>query len=64
MVLSKYGKHLVDVNESYTSKTYSWNGFIDEKLKSKKVIKFHNMLIDRDINGARGILLKQLSKVA
>jgi len=60
----KYGKHLVIVNESYTSKTYSWNGFIDEKLKSKKVIKFHNMLIDRDINGARGILLKQLSKVA
>ncbi len=53
----KYGKHLVDVNESYTSKTYSWNGFIDEKLKSKKVIKFHNMLIDRDINGARGFYL-------
>ncbi len=52
----KYGKHLVDVNESYTSKTYSWNGFIDDKLKSKKVIKFHNMLIDRDINGTRGIL--------
>ncbi len=51
-------------DESYTSKTYSWNGFVDDKLKSKKVIKFQNMLIDRDINGARGILIKQLSKVA
>jgi len=37
--------------------------FVDDKLKSKKVIKFQNMLIDRDINGARGILIKQLSKV-
>jgi transposase len=27
-------------------------------------MKFQNMLIDRDINGARGILIKQLSKVA
>jgi transposase len=51
-------------DESYTSKTYSCNGFVDDKLKSTKVIKFQNMLIDRDIDGARGILIKQLSKVA
>ena len=60
----KYGKHIVDCNESYTSKTYSWNGHIDDKLGSKKIIKNSGMIIDRDINGARGILLKQLTKVA
>jgi len=60
----KYGKHIVDCNQSYTSKTYSWNGYIDKKLGSKKIIKDSGMIIDRDINGARGILLKQLTKVA
>ena len=60
----KYGKHIVDCNESYTSKTYSWNGTIDNKLGSKKMIKNSGMIVDRDINGARGILLKQLTKVA
>lgn len=59
----KYGKHIVEVNESYTSKTYSWNGFMDEKLGNKKTIKDNNMVIDRDINGARGIYLKQLSSI-
>ena len=58
----KYGKHLVDCNESYTSKTYSWNGFIDDKVGGKKIISDGNVIVDRDINGARGILLKQLTK--
>ncbi len=60
----KYGKHIVDVNESYTSKTKSWNGEIDEKLGSKKVVKGENFSVDRDINGARGILLKNLTRGA
>jgi len=60
----KYGKHIVDCNESYTSKTYSWNGYIDNNLGSKKIIKNSGIIVDRDINGARGILLKQLTKVA
>ena len=60
----KYGKHVVDVNESYTSKTKSWNGEIDEKLGSKKIIKGENFTVYRDINGARGILLKQLTRGA
>jgi len=60
----KYGKHIVDCNESYTSKTYSWSGFIDNNLGSKKIIKDNGIIVDRDINGARGILLKQLTKVA
>lgn len=60
----KYGKHVVDCNESYTSKTRSWSGEIDDKLGGKKIIKDNKFIVDRDINGARGILLKQLSKVA
>jgi putative transposase len=60
----KYGKHVVDCNESYTSKTRSWSGKIDDNLGGKKIIKDENFIVDRDINGARGILLKQLSKVA
>jgi putative transposase len=60
----KYGKHVVDVNESYTSKTKSWNGEIDNKLGSKKIIKGDNFSVDRDINGARGIFLKNLTRGA
>ncbi|EJF07284.1 Putative transposase DNA-binding domain protein [Thiovulum sp. ES] len=60
----KYGKHVVDVNESYTSKTKSWNGEIDNKLGSKKIIKGNNFSVDRDINGARGIFLKNLTRGA
>ncbi|CAA6824282.1 MAG: Unknown protein [uncultured Sulfurovum sp.] len=60
----KYGKHVVDCNESYTSKTRSWSGEIDDKLGGKKIIKDNKFIVDRDVNGARGILLKQLSKVA
>jgi len=58
----KYGKHIVDCNESYTSKTLSWNGTIDDKLGGKKTISDGNIIVNRDINGARGILLKQLTK--
>jgi transposase len=60
----KYGKHVVDCNESYTSKTRSWDGVIDDKLGGKKSIINGKIIVDRDIDGARGILLKQLNKVA
>jgi len=60
----KYGKHIVDCNESYTSKTRSWDGVIDDKLGGKKSITDGKIIVDRDINGARGIFLKQLNKVA
>ena len=56
----KYGKRMVYVNESYTSKTKSWNGDIMANLGSKRVIKEECMVIDRDINGARGIMLRAL----
>ncbi len=58
----KYGKKVVDCNESYTSKTRSWNGEIDEKLGSKKIIKDENIIVDRDINGARNIFIKCLTR--
>jgi transposase len=60
----KYGKHVVDCNESYTSKTRSWDGIIDDKLGSSKTIKGDGFTVDRDINGARNILIKYLSKAA
>jgi putative transposase len=60
----KYGKHVADCNESYTSKTRSWNGEIDDKLGGKKIIKGDGFTVGRDINAARGILLKSLTMVA
>ena len=58
----KYGKHVVDCNESYTSKTRSWNGTIDEKLGSSKIIQGDGFTVDRDINGSRNVLLKHLTR--
>lgn len=54
------GKIVIDVNEAFTSKTRSWNGIIDSKLGGKKYIKDENVVVDRDINGARGIFLRAL----
>ena len=58
----KYGKQVVDCNESYTSKTRSWDGYIDKKLGSSKIIKGDGFVVDRDMNGARNILLKHLTR--
>ena len=57
----KYGKKVIIVNESYTSKTRSWHGIIDENLGSSKTIKEQDIIVDRDINGARGIYLKHVA---
>jgi len=48
----KYGKTVVDVNESYTSKTL-WDGSI----------LFQGKRVNRDIHGARNILIRFLTKV-
>ena len=56
----KYGKRVVICNEAFTSKTRSWDGVIDENLGSQKVISDGIKTVDRDINGARGILLRAL----
>ena len=58
----KYGKHVVDCNEACTSKTRSWNGTIDEKSGSSKIIKGDGFTVDRDINGARNIFLKGITR--
>ncbi len=59
----KYGKQVIIVNESYTSKTQSWNGVINEKLGSSRIMKTGTKIIDRDINGARNIYLKHISQL-
>ena len=55
------GALVLDVNEAYTSKTRSWDGTVNTKLGSAKVIRDENGFgMDRDVNGARGIFLRAL----
>ena len=59
----EYGVQVVDVCEAYTSKTVSWTGEIVANLGGSKVIKSsegHRM--DRDLNGARGIFIKNVAR--
>jgi len=56
----KYGKRLVIGNEAYTSKTRSWDGVIEENLGGSKTITDGEIRVGRDVNGARGFLLRAL----
>ena len=59
----EYGVQVVDVCEAYTSKTVSWTGELIMNLGGSKVIKSsegHRM--DRDLNGARGIFIKNVAR--
>ncbi len=58
----KYGKHVVDCNEAYTSKTRTWDGTINNRLSSSKIVKGKGFVVDRDINGARNVFLKSLTR--
>ena len=59
------GKQVVLVSESYTSKTCSWTGDVIAKLGGRKVITAPDgTRMDRDLNGARGILVRFLTKCA
>lgn len=51
---------LIDCGEEYTSKTCGNCGRLNHKLGAKKVFECENckIKIDRDINGARNILIK------
>ena len=60
-IAKKYGKLLIDVNEAYTSKTI-WDGTILNNLGGKKQIKKDNIIVDRDVHGARNILIRFLTK--
>jgi putative transposase len=57
----KYGKIMIGVNEAYTSKTMSQCGKIKENLGGSKTISDGNIRVDRDINGARNIMLRALT---
>jgi putative transposase len=57
---AKYGKTVIDVNEAYTRKTASWTGEIKATLGGAKTITFEGLTLDRDVNGARGILRRAL----
>ncbi len=57
---NKFGKQVIDVNEAYTSKTASWTGEVKPSLGGAKTITSGGVTLDRDINGARGILLRAL----
>jgi putative transposase len=59
---TKYGKTVVDVNESYTSKTL-WDGSVIKNLGGKASILFQGKRVNRDIHGARNILIRFLTKV-
>ena len=59
----EYGVRVIDVCEAYTSRTVSWTGEVVVNLGGSKVIKSsegHRM--DRDLNGARGIFIKNVAR--
>ena len=59
----EYGVQVVDANEAYTSKTVSWTGTIVENLGGAKVITdADGNRCDRDLNGARGIFILEVSR--
>jgi putative transposase len=53
------GVEVIEVSEAYTSKTCSWNGNVKE-IGNAKWIRDGKIVVDRDYNGARGIMLRAL----
>ncbi len=45
-------------NEAYTSGTRSWDGFAAQELGGSKTVPDGTIIVDRDMNGARGIMLR------
>ena len=59
----EYRKQVIDVCEAYTSKTVSWNGEINHRLGGSKVIAdLDGNACERDLNGARGIFVKNVAR--
>lgn len=54
------GVTFVESSEAFTSKTNSFTGELIENLGSKESFKFNNISINRDINGARNILIRAM----
>ena len=59
----KHGSFVIRVNESYTSKTESWTGKIHKKFGGSETISDGMIVVDRDINGARAILLRSATRL-
>ena len=55
----EYGVKIIRSNESYTSKTNSFNGEI-MSIGSREWFKYDGVKVNRDINGARNILLRAM----
>jgi putative transposase len=56
------GKLVLDVCEAYTSKTVSWTGELLNIGGAKQIkSRIDCQVMDRDINGARGIFLRALT---
>ena len=55
----EYGVMLIRSNEAYTSKTNSFNGEI-MNIGSRKSYVYEGIHVDRDINGARNIMLRAM----
>ena len=59
----EYGVVVIDANEAYTSKTVSWTGELIENLGGAKTISdADGHRCDRDLNGARGIFISEMSR--
>ncbi len=56
----KYGKRLIIANEAYTSRTRPWDGFVAQELGGSKTVSDGTIIVERDMNGARGIMLRAL----
>jgi len=56
------GKLCLVVNEAYTSKTRSWDG-VQMKIGGSKTISDGVVTVNRDINGARNIFIKSVSRL-
>ena len=56
-IAKKRGKLVIDVDESYTSKTNPFTGEL-MKIRSARSFKFKGKRYDRDVNGARNIFIK------
>ena len=50
----------IEENESYTSKTNSFNGELINGLGGKERFKYDGVTVNRDINAARNILIRAL----
>lgn len=59
-VCAENGVRCIRCDEAYTSKTNSFNGEIMENLGGRRSFVHEGVIVDRDVNGARNILLRTM----